>query len=141
MHQNEQLELLIVSEDWFARSLFKTAAQETGLFASIKTAEDGYTALAEVWQSIQDGAAPNAVLIYSELVGMSGPELARRLHEDEDTRKIFIAFCGSSGEPPPVTDDADFSTSCDAAISDLTEMLRAIGMRLVGADPRRITGY
>jgi CheY-like chemotaxis protein len=140
MNRNEELEILIVSDDWFARSLFGNAAEETGVFASIKTAEDAYLALAEIWDSVEAGGAPDVVFLHADLPGMTGLELARRLREDSDTKKVFVAVCGTPGDPPTVSADVDFSTACDPATEDVTTMLREIGLRLAGPGQSRLRG-
>lgn len=140
MNAHERLEILIVSEDWFARSLFGNAAEETGIYASIKTAEDAYLALAEIWDSVEAGGAPDVVFLHADLPGMTSLELARRLREDSDTKKVFVAVCGTPGEPPTVSSDVDFSAACDPATEDVTTMLHEIGLRVAGPGHWRLTG-
>src|SRR5688572_12452159 len=86
-----ELFLVVVSEDWFARSVLESLASETGAFAKIIAVDDGYSALAETWQGVVDGMAPNVFLVDLHSVGPSSARLIAELRADVTTSHSYVA--------------------------------------------------
>lgn len=129
----EKLRIIIVSEDWFARSLLESTLRESGMFSHVIAAEDGYTAVAEMWQCIEDGAAPDIILADGALAILSPAQLIRSVRENPETEGIFVAVLTEfSAEPEPetpVVEGADFSVPCSAGCTDLTEIIQELAFR------------
>lgn len=130
----ERLRIIIVSEDWFARSLLESTARETGVFSRVLAVEDGYMALAEMWQWVEDGASPDIILADGALTVMSATQLVRGVRENPETEGIFCGVLTEFAsdpdqESPPTVEGADFSAPCSAGCSDLTEILQELASR------------
>lgn len=130
-HKNRSI--LIVSEDWFARSLLVQAARETRLFSSVFAVDDGYSALAAVWQCVIDGWRPDAVLIDRHTPAPTAGGLVATLRTDPDTRRIAVAVLAPADDcPEPARPDTrvDIFSTCDAASVELPWVYQAIAAKL-----------
>lgn len=129
----ERLRIIVVSEDWFARSLLESAIRESGTFSRVAAVEDGYTAVAEVWQWVEDGAIPDVVLADGALSVMSAQQLLRSLRENPETEGIFFGVLTEAStelEPEPVAvEGADFLSPCSAGCTDLSELIEELASR------------
>lgn len=94
------LRLLLVSEDWFVRSYWESLAAGTQAFERIVTADDGYTGLAEIWESVAQNAPLNVVLIDRHSVGPSAGRLIKEVRTDAATAKMFIALIAADKAEP-----------------------------------------
>src|SRR5205085_6294250 len=113
------LSLMIVSEDWFTRSLLKSAAEELDVFQRVVSVDDGYTALAETWDGVADGGAiPEIFLIDQYAMDASGERLVTELRADPATRHVFIAALTPSDSHRPNA-GMDLVTPADALHPDL----------------------
>ncbi len=101
MHSSSPaLRLLIVSEDWFTRSYWERLAADTGAFERIVTADDGYTGLAELWESVAQSAPLNVVVIDRHTVGPSAGRLIKEVRADPATLKTFVAIVAADKTEP-----------------------------------------
>jgi CheY-like chemotaxis protein len=131
----ERLRIIIVSEDWFARSLLESTLRESGMFSRIIAVDDGYTAIAEAWQGVEDGSVPDIILADGALTVMSPAELIRSLRENPETERIFFAvlteFATEPEQEAPEVEGADFSSPCSAGCTDLAEIVAELACRAV----------
>lgn len=118
------LSLLIVSEDWLGRSLFTDAAATTGQFSRIMLADDGYTALAEIWQAVEDAARPNIVLIDHNACDLSVERLVTEIRSDPRTRSIFIAAVAD--DTLPALFGLDFVAMSGPLQPDLSDVILSL---------------
>lgn len=129
----ERLRIIVVSEDWFARSLLESTLRETGMFSQIIATDDGYNALAEMWQCVEDAAPPDIILADGALSVMSTAQLIRSVRENPETEGIFFGVLTESAaeadQEPPSIEGADFSSPCSAGCSDLTEIVQELAFR------------
>lgn len=129
----ERLRIIIVSEDWFARSLLESTLRESGMFSHVIAAEDGYTAIAEMWQCVEDGSTPDIILADGALAILSTAQLVRSVRENPETEGIFLAvlteFSTEPDQETPTVEGADFSSPCSAGCTDLTEMVQELAFR------------
>lgn len=101
MHQSTPaLRLLIVSEEWFVRSYWETLATASRAFERVVTADDGYTGLAEIWESVAQNAPLNVVVIDRHSVGPSAGRLIKELRADPVTLKTFVAVVAADKAEP-----------------------------------------
>lgn len=118
------LSLMIVCDDWFARSLLASVSEESTRFQRVTTADDGYSALAETWQGVEDGMPPNVFLIDAASVGPSADRLVLELRNDPATEHAYVVVL--TGEEPVSIPRADYSTSCRLDVGEMTELLESI---------------
>ncbi len=118
------LSLMIVCDDWFARSLIASVAEESGRFSRVATVDDGYSALAETWQGVEDGAAPNVFIVDTGSVGPSAERLVLELRNDAATENAYVALL--TGEDAAPFSRADFSASVRLDVEELSELVEAI---------------
>lgn len=85
--------LVIVSEDWFVRSYLTGLAQALGHFASVIAVDNGYSALAEIWE----GETAPVVVIDRNSVAGSADVLLADVRSDARTPAAFVAHI----VPPP----------------------------------------
>lgn len=129
---------IMVSGDWFARSLLCSAGEESELFSRVIEADDGYTGLAETWQCVEDGHAPDVVIIDLQTVGASAARLVAELRAAPETLRTFIAVVGMPETDAPVTvRHVDFCTSHGVLSSELSDTIEEIAMRAVAAPQGR----
>ena len=119
--------LVVVSEDWFARCLLESLAAETGAFAKIITVDDGYSALAETWQGVLDGAAPNVFLIDQHSVGPSGYRLVTELRMDPATANAFIAVL--TADEPLTRTRIDLVSPCTPMQPEVPNLIELLATR------------
>jgi CheY-like chemotaxis protein len=119
-----RLALVVVSEDWFARSLLRAAAEESGRFGPIVDADDGYTALAETWEGVAIGRVPDVVLVDGASAGPSLRRLIAELRASRETHRIFVAVIGSAdeGRQPPLP-GVNFQSASSPLDPDLSEII------------------
>jgi hypothetical protein len=119
--------IVIVSEDWFARSLLKGAAEEAETFGRIILADDGYTALAETWQAVEDGCVPEIFLIDQSAADASADRLVAELRADDITRRAYIAVLAPGDAP--AKRGIDLAILGDARHPRLTQMMKLVAAR------------
>ena len=123
---------IMVSGDWFARSVLRSASEESTMFSQVIEADDGYTALAETWQCVEDGHAPDVVVIDLQSVGASAARLVTELRAAPETQRTFVAVIGMPESESPVTvRHVDFCTSHSVLSSELADTILEIAMRAV----------
>lgn len=86
------VQLVVVSEDWFARSFLQTLAQDSGHFEAVMGVDDGYSALAEIWEGVARGEPPRAIVIDCHTVGGSVDVLLEELRSDPRTAATYVAL-------------------------------------------------
>jgi hypothetical protein len=124
---HERLGLVVVSEDWFARSLMRSAAEESARFCPIIDADDGYTALAETWESVAVGRPLSVILIDGSNAGPSVSRLIAEVRSATETQRIFIAIVGQGdGEGPAVHPGANFQCADGVLSPQLSEIVETI---------------
>ncbi len=129
---------IMVSGDWFARSLMRGAGEESGMFSRVIDADDGYTALAETWQCVDDGHAPDVIVIDLQAVGASAARLVTELRASSETQRTFVAVVGMPETEAPVTiRHVDFCTSHGVLSSELADTIMEIAMRAVATPQSR----
>lgn len=89
--------LVIVSEDWFVRSYLTSLAHASGHFASVIAVDDGYSALAEIWDGVARGDSAPIVVLDRHSVADSADALLADVRSDARTATTFIAHI----VPPP----------------------------------------
>lgn len=94
---SKSLPLVIVSEDWFARSYLTSLAHASGHFASVIGVDDCYSALAEIWDGVARGDSAPVVVIDRHSVAGSADMLLAEVRSDARTAAAFIAHI----VPPP----------------------------------------
>lgn len=119
--------LVVVSEDWFARSLLENLAAENGSFAKIIAVDDGYSALAETWQGVVDGAMPNVFLIDQHSVGPSAGRLITELRSDPTTLHAFIAVL--TPDEPVARGGIDLASACTPSQPETADVIEMIAAR------------
>ncbi len=131
----EKLKIVMVSEDWFARSMLASTALDSGLFSRVISTDDGYAAIAETWQCIEDGAAPDIMLADDSLGVMSAEQLCRTLRENRETEGVFVAVLteGSmmADAEVPRVEGADYATARSAGTMDLATLVQEVTSRAV----------
>lgn len=129
---------IMVSGDWFARSLLRSAGEESKLFSRVIEADDGYTGLAETWQCVEDGHAPDVVVIDLQSVDSSAARLVAELRAAPETQRTFIAVLGMPETDAPLTvRHVDFYTSQGVLSSELSDTIEEIAMRAEAAPQGR----
>jgi CheY-like chemotaxis protein len=128
MHSSApQLSVIIASEDWFARAMLGSLAEETGLFAKVTTVDDGYSALAETWEEISQGGCPNVFIVDAHSVGPSFGRMVTELRADPATRHVYIAVL--TPDEPVAKDGINFATPCTPAAEHMSDVIELIGAR------------
>lgn len=94
------LRLLIVSEEWFVRSYWESLAVASRALERIVTADDGYTGLAEIWESVAQNAPLTVVVIDRHSVGPSAGRLIAELRADPVTQRTFVAVVAADRAEP-----------------------------------------
>lgn len=122
-----ELFLVVVSEDWFARSVLESMASETGRFTKILAVDDGYSALAETWQGVEDGMAPNVFLIDLHSVGPSSARLVAELRADPTTSHVYVAVL--TPEDPVAKGGIDFASPTLPSSPDMSDVLTIVANR------------
>lgn len=126
--------LLIVSSDWFARELLRSAAGETDVFGAITAVEDGHSALVEIWQGVIDGHAPPNLLIDLHEADPSTARLAHALRGDADTRDVYVAVLvppeAQSDLPGMVSPEVNLVTGCATTSDELPSVMMEIGRQI-----------
>lgn len=125
--------LVVVSEDWFARSVLESVAAENGAFARIIAVDDGYSALAETWQGVVDGAMPNVFLIDQHSVGPSAGRLITELRSDPTTLHAYVAVL--TPDEPLAKGGIDLASPCTPSQPEMAEVIRLIAARARGSLP------
>ncbi len=129
---------IMVSGDWFGRSLMSAAGEESAMFSTVIEADDGYTALAETWQCVEDGHAPDVIVIDLHAVGASAGRLVTELRASSETQHTFVAVVGMPKTESPVTiRHVDFCTSHGVLSSELADTIMEIAMRAVATPQSR----
>lgn len=129
---------IMVSGDWFARSVMRSAGEESAMFSQVIEADDGYTALAETWQCVEDGHAPDVIVIDLQSVGASAARLVTELRAAPETQRAFVAVVGMPETESPVTiRHVDFCTSHSVLGSELADTILEIALRAVTAPQGR----
>lgn len=119
-----RLSIAIVSEDWLGRSLFAEAASATLRFSRIIQADDGYTALAEIWQAVDEHTRPDIVLIDQNACDLSIGRLITEIRAAPRTQGIFIAAVADDVPPQPF--GLDFVAVSGPLQPDLSEVILRI---------------
>lgn len=127
MLSGSDLFLVIVSEDWFARSVLESLAAESGEFAKIIAVDDGYSALAETWQGVEDGHVPNVFLVDLHSVGPSSSRLVAELRADPVTSSVYIGVL--TPEEPVAKCGVDFATACLPSQPEVADALASLASR------------
>lgn len=122
------LSLLIVSDDWFARQLLGNIAKASGHFNDVIAVDDGYSALAETWEGVAQGAPPNVFLIDSFSTDASAGRLVTELRSDDATRDSCIAVL-AWGEP--VLGPIDLIIPCEPISEDIPRVMGAVATHAV----------
>ena len=125
------LRLVLVSEDWFARSLMEFAARESGFFEEIISVDDGYSALAETWEAVASAEVPNVYLIDKHSVGPSAERLVAELRADPITRDVYVAVL--TPDEPVAKGGIDFAHECEPANPELCEIVASVAARAMAA--------
>lgn len=123
MAEAEQLTLVIVSDDWFWRSIVSLAGHRCNRFRDIVGTEDGYMALAHIWQRVEDGTVPDLCIMDARA---DDPSLARLLTEvraDDATRPMYLAAVGD-GTPGLLA--VDYRSHATVDPDDLVAILERI---------------
>jgi CheY-like chemotaxis protein len=129
----------MVSGDWFARSVLRSAGEESDLFSHVIEADDGYTGLAETWQCVEDGHAPDVVVIDVQSVGASAARLVAELRTAPETQRTFIAVVGMPETDAPLTlRHVDFCTTHSVLSNELSDTIEEIAMRAAAAPQGRV---
>jgi CheY-like chemotaxis protein len=135
---SERLTAIVVSADWFSRTLLRSAAVETGVFRHVVEADDGYTALAETWQCVEDGAAPDVIVIDMQAADVSAARLVMELRAAPETRGTLVGLVGMPEIDVDVAvKEVDFCTSCGVLHESLADIMCDLASRSLGAPPSR----
>ncbi len=135
---NERLTALVVSADWFSRTLLRSAATETGVFHTVVEADDGYTALAESWQCVEDGIPPDVVVIDMQAADASAARLVMEIRAAPELRTAVVGLVGMPDTDPEVTvREVDFCTSSGVLHESLSDIICDLASRSLGAPQSR----
>jgi hypothetical protein len=110
MAEAEQLSLVIVSDDWFWRSIVSLAGHRCNRFHDIVATEDGYMALAHIWQRVEDGTVPDICIMDARADDPSLGRLVTELRADDATRHMFVAAIGDGNPGLLAVDNVSAST-------------------------------
>lgn len=140
---SKQRSVLLVSEDWFSQSLLVQVARDTGLFTTVFAVDDGYSALAVIWQCVIDGWCPDAVLIDHHAPAPSAGGFINALRSDDETRSIVIGLLASADDcPAPMLPAArvDVFSTCEPMHPELPMVFQALSTRLDLQETARLAG-
>jgi len=98
MAEAGQLSLVIASDDWFWRSVVSLAAHRCNRFHTVIGVEDGYMALAHLWQCVEDRAVPEVFILDARGVDPSLARFVTEARADDATREVFIAAIGDQSQ-------------------------------------------
>lgn len=131
--RHEGLVAIVVSQDWFARSLLRSALGETGRFQTVIETDDGYTALAEAWQAVADRHAADLVLVDLATADASVAPLVSELRTAPELHRALITAIGYSedGEVPLSPQDFDFTSACGVLSAELADTTEEIANRVL----------
>lgn len=131
--RHEGLVAIVVSQDWFARSLLRSALGETGRFETVIEADDGYTALAEAWQAVADRHAADLILIDLATADASVAPMLTELRTAPELQRVLITAIGHSDdcEVPLSPRDFDFVSSCGVLGAELADTADEIAHRVL----------
>lgn len=129
--------LLIVDDDARIRELTEFAARNSGMFASVQTAEDGDDALSQLHRSTAGETGiglPDMILTDLSMPRINGFELIEQLRANLLTRDIPVVMFSSSGLP--YDRERAMAAGClafyekPATLSGLATMMHSIGTLL-----------
>jgi hypothetical protein len=94
MTEAGQLSLVIASGDWFWRSVVSLAAHRCNRFNDVIGTEDGYMALAQIWERVAHGTTPDVCIVDARGDDPSLERLVTEIRADDVIRHMFIAAIG-----------------------------------------------
>lgn len=127
IRNGSELFLVVVSEDWFARAILENLAGESGMFEKVLGVDDGYSALAETWQGVEDGWAPNVFLVDLHSVGPSSARLIAELRADPVTSDVYVAVL--TPDEPLAKGGVDFASPCLATQPEMADTVLLLAER------------
>ncbi len=80
-------------------------AQESGHFTSVTGVDDGYSALAQIWEDVARNEPLPVIIVDRHSVGGSSDVLLAELRGDERTARAYVVFIvPPPGQPMPHVD-------------------------------------